>query len=56
MIYLELLHTAKGIKIFHVNIRSLFHKFDEVCVTLLNGDLDIVIFTEIVYRSYNSDY
>lgn len=55
MIDLEFLYNAKGIKIFHVNIRSLLQKFDEVYATLLNGNLDIVIFTETWLHKNVSD-
>lgn len=38
--------TMKGLKILHVNIRSLLAHWEEVESTLLEGALDIVIFTE----------
>lgn len=38
--------TTKGLKIVHVNIRSLLAHWDEVESVFLDGSLDIVVFTE----------
>lgn len=38
--------STKGLKILHVNIRSLLAHWDEVESVLLDGQLDIVVFTE----------
>lgn len=35
-----------GLKIVHVNSRSVVHHFDELHVAFLDGSLDVVIFTE----------
>lgn len=43
---LDWIRQAKGLKIFHLNIRSLLLNLDEVKTTLLDGTFDIVALTE----------
>lgn len=46
---------SKGIKLVHVNARSLIHHFDELYISFLDRKFDIVIFTESWLHSNCSD-
>lgn len=43
---LDAVRTYKGLRLLHVNIRSLVPKWEEVCATFFKCDLDVLIFTE----------
>lgn len=43
---IESLWEHKGIKLVHVNVRSLLQHFDDIVVNLLDGTFDIVALTE----------
>ena len=49
------LKCAKGLKIAHINIRSLINKFDEMCVLIKYTDVDILCITETWLDNYISD-
>lgn len=42
----EAVRTFKGLRLQHVNIRSLVPKWEEVSNTIFKCDLDVIIFTE----------
>lgn len=52
---LDHISTAKGLKVVHVNARSLLQHFDELHVSFLNGSFDIIIFTESWLHSNCTD-
>lgn len=46
---------AKGLKIVHLNVRSLLAKLDEVKTTLLDGSIDIIVLSETWLHSQCSN-
>lgn len=43
---IESISEFKGIKVVHVNVRSLLQHFDDIVINLLNGVFDIVVLSE----------
>lgn len=52
---LDDVRLMKGLKIVHVNIRSLLSNWKEVESTFMDGSLDMVVFTETCLHT-NCDY
>lgn len=52
---LDYVKNCKGIKVAHLNARSLINHFDELYICFLDGKLDIVIFTESWLHANCSD-
>lgn len=55
VVSLDLVRSQKGLKIVHVNSRSVIQHFDELHSTFLDGSLDIVTFTESWLHSNCAD-
>lgn len=52
---LNFVKSQKGLKIVHLNVRSLIQNFDEVNATLLDGSLDVVVCSETWLQDRISD-
>lgn len=52
---LQSVKEVRGVKIVHINVRSLLQHFDELYISFLDGAFDIVVFTESWLHSNCSD-
>ena len=50
---LDSINSCKGLKIIHLNTRSVFHKLDELYLKL--KDFDVIVFSETWLDSTTSD-